>query len=242
MVIVKEIENVQRFLAIADSSAHSGAFTPPSAGTSNVQFQGRPLSSGLFLLSGPTGSGKSTHSLALALELSVKADSLNFAYVLEPRASGPLNESLLQATLSNETLERMVADAVNAGHYLVIDSLTYVIPAVGIVALGTQEDVTMKEGLRRSEVLGVLSIDAMARKYGVTLVGTINSDLFPRPKVLEGACEGAMEIGEAGFVYLSDRSNRQKQLVRLDPFAMMAARNLLGQDVETVPYSIDKAI
>jgi hypothetical protein len=181
-------------------------------------------------MSGPTGSGKSTNSLALALEIGRTSEEVNYVYVLEPRAQGPYNEALENASLTTETLSRLIqAYSRSANRYVVIDSLTYVIPAMGATALGGQEDVTMKEGLRRSEILGVLSLDMMARKSSLTIIGTINSELFPRPTALEGACEGAFTIESLGRLILRDRSFRASQPILLESASVLAARSLLGQ-------------
>jgi hypothetical protein len=117
----------------------------------------------------------------------------------------------------------------SASPYVVVDSLTYIIPAMGSTALGGQEDVTMKEGLRRSEILGVLALDAQARQIGITVIGTINSELFPRPQALEGACEGAITMESPGRLILRDRQQRSASPLHLRDSSLLAARMLLGQ-------------
>jgi hypothetical protein len=202
------------------------------------------MSAGLFLMWGVTGSGKSTHSLALALELGQAFDQLNYLYVLEPRATGEYNELLQSAALAKETLAGIfLKTATLGGKYLVIDSLTYIIPAVGAACLGGQEDVTMTGGLRRSDILGVISIDATARKNGLTVIGTVNSELFPKPQALTGACEGSFSINASGTLLITDRLHRKPVDYSPEYAALFAARTLLGQTAEAPAFSnVDNAI
>jgi hypothetical protein len=205
-------------------------FYPPDPGDPNVYVEKRALAAGFFIMWAPSGGGKSTNSLALAMVIGSPENELNYAYVLEPRATGEYNEALQNSSLAMETTLKMFD--VYAGsriRYLIVDSMTYLIPAIGFTCLGGQEDVTMKEGLRRSEILGVLALDAAARSRHLTVIATINSDLFPRPIALEGACEGVFNIKAPGHLIIKDRSHRENADLLIDLTAVRAARQLLGQ-------------
>jgi len=205
-------------------------FFPPDPGTENIRLNERPLSAGFFLMWGPTGGGKSTMALSLALILGAEKGALNFAYVLEPRATGNYNKLLEDSGLAYERTLKMFEDYRSSeAPYLVVDSFTHLISSVGTTLLGTQEDVTMEKGLKKSDILGVLALDHAARERSLTIIGTVNSELFPRPRVLEGACEGMFELSGEGTLTLRDRANRRDTTFKVPTEVIGVARELLGQ-------------
>lgn len=239
--MVTQSDEMRDLHALAAASGQK-TFFPPSAGEPNVKLGQRPLAAGFFIMSGPTATGKSTNSLALALELGLPYGMLNYVYVLEPRASGPYSERFENSALMHETVDNMFRAYASTGSpYLVIDSMTYVIPAIGAHALEGQDDVTMTGGLRRSEILGVLGLDMRARKAGLTVIGTINSELFPRPDALKGACEGQFLIEAPGKLMLSDRTERGSTPITLQATSIAVARALLGQSTLGPSNTYDKA-
>jgi energy-coupling factor transporter ATP-binding protein EcfA2 len=219
------------FLALAAKN-EGHAFFPPQSGPPNVYVGKRPLTYGLYLLTGRTGAGKSTTAVSLALMMGAQTGQMNYANILEPRASGDINKDLSNASLAPGRLDEILAfyASLSSTPYVILDSITYLISAVGALKLGGQEDVTMKGGLRRSEVLGVLSMDEQARQLGITFIGTVNNELFPRPEALEGACEGNISLEAHSLeIFIRDRTDRNATPVALDSAAFTAARSLLHQ-------------
>jgi energy-coupling factor transporter ATP-binding protein EcfA2 len=225
MVTVRSLKPKTDYLALP-----RGGYEGPLIHKANVMAGDCPLAPGFYLFSGPTGSGKSTYSLALALMIAARSGlAVSYRYMLEPRAQTKDLEKLLgpnSADAIKALLEGVVAESLK---YVVLDSVTYLLPALGKKMMGDQEDVTMKAGLRRSDILGVLAMDNLCRGYALTVIGTINSELFPRTADLEGACEGAITINavKPGLI-IRDRLARMKQHLALPDAAVDAARNLLG--------------
>jgi hypothetical protein len=172
-----------------------------------------------MLIPGRTGSGKTSHALALAFGLRNNPETEplnNFLYIDEPRAPlNPWSEKLENPALTDEVLRDMLREYGQTGPSLVIDSMTYRIPELGVLRMGGQEDPFMKEGLRKSDVLGVLRLDSIAREAGMTLFATVNSDLFPRTRVLEGACEGMITIEGQRRLLVRDRITRAHDILIL---------------------------
>jgi len=222
-------ELISRFSAQADSDFHSG--TVGTQLTARIGASGRHMAAGLYLMHGATGSGKSTLGLALAMMLGENDKVVNYAALLEPRAPhGPI---VMKPKLNDVIgyLEDKVLKF--ARRYVVLDSLTHLIPLAGKFVLQKMEDTTLQGGLRRSEILGVLTIDDIARTAGKTLIGIVNADLFPRARVLEGVCEGQIAIDPRfGDLHIRDRIAREVTSVTLDPVAISAARHVLGYPVD----------
>lgn len=197
----------------------------------NVRAGEVPLAAGFYLFSGPTGSGKSTLSLALALLIGKTMNrQASYTYFLEPRARTKEYEGLLGVNATEEFEKYLDNYVAQERRSVVFDSVTYLIPAIGKKTMGDREDVTMKAGLRTSDILGVLTLDNLARSRNLTVIGTINSELFPRTEDLEGACEGSIQINSLGTTALTvrDRLKRVRQTLPLPSEAVTAARALLG--------------
>jgi energy-coupling factor transporter ATP-binding protein EcfA2 len=208
----------------------------PTLHAPNVYAGARPLAPGFYLFSGPTGSGKSTFSLALALIIAARMGSpISYRYMLEPRAASKDLDRFLGPNSAEATTGLLKSIADSGLKSVVLDSVTYLIPALGKKMMGDQEDVTMKAGLRRSDIVGVLAMDNLSRGFGLTVIGTVNSELFPRTSDLEGACEGSMTIRSLGQASLEirDRMTRTKQTLQLPDAAVTTARQLLGYVTST---------
>jgi hypothetical protein len=209
--------------------ARGQTFWPPVKESANVFFGPHSLAPGLLLMSGITGSGKSTNSLALALMIATTSrQPVSYVYTTEPRADYPASQDLLGMNAPERINDLLQATAGSSAKSVVIDSLTHVIPLLGLRRLGDSQDTTMKEGLRRSDVLGTLDLDLRARAAGLTVIATVNAELFPRPDALEGACEGFFVITGMGALTLRERLTRSEISVVIPPPFLNAARTLLG--------------
>lgn len=184
------------------------------------------LSPGLHLLIAPKAAGKTLTSLALHLAYQAAGVPTVFAYLMEPRS--PVVDSLLAQGGWDEYLTGMLQTA--AGGVVIVDSITYLLNRLGrIVELEEQiGKVTYKEGLTPRDILSVLLTDELARASGVSLIATLNSELFPVPDKLEGACEGVIRLHSPGSLQLRNRSARVTQDVVLHQSLVNAAAELIG--------------
>lgn len=119
----------------------------------------------------------------------------------ENTGDGPFEEfgQLLQRVQRYvfSTVARMHAQA--GGGILIIDSLTLLLGSFGKeLTKGTDknstDDPAMKGGMRRSDIIGLSAFDGWCRSKRVAVIGAINSELFPRTDVLEGACQGSVVL------------------------------------------------
>ena len=100
-------------------------------------------------------------------------------------------------------------EAAKAQGFLVVDSLTQIIGMIGSHTSGNVASTTFKEGLRSIDILGVTILNKVCEHHNVTMVGLLNSKLFPRVEDLEGACEGSIVISVPGMLKIRDRSSRE---------------------------------
>jgi len=233
----KRTANAEDLLA----AARSGGLLPVS-----YPREGRPafgknvLYPGLYLMAAPTGGAKTITSIALATWIAMDSgySKIPFLNILEPRspnAGSDLSNRLLDSTLSFETLVGLLPKS----GALVADSLTHVIPVIGTLKLGKGvSDTTFKGGVQRSWIVGCLALESAARKAGCTLIGTLNTDLFPGAEHMEGVCEGRMRIGAFGQFALRDRATRQSVNVTIPSDILGVASRALGYTGPTTSSSI----
>jgi hypothetical protein len=185
-------------------------------------------------MTGPKASGKTLTALAIALELLKEGTPCTFRYVMEPRADivsdffdkgGAAWEDYLTDACRSVKGEK--------GGVVIIDSITYLIARLPkLVALKEElSTATYQGGLSPRDIMGVLLHDNIARKEGVALIATLNSELFPTVDKLEGACEGQIILTSPGIFVHRDRTNRTTVT---ESVSVDAAANLLG-------YKADKA-
>lgn len=184
------------------------------------------LSPGLYVMYGPRAVGKTLTSLALAAWLLAAGVRAVYRYVLEPRSLHA------QDLLSPTSWQNYLSEGfeVATGGVLIIDSMTYVLSMLpGIADSRDLADTTYPGGLKPRDVMGALAHDALARRANVALIATLNSDLFPVVKDLEGATEGQIQVMSPGVVKHRDRTLRTESIITIpkDPFVDDAAE-LLG--------------
>lgn len=181
---------------------------------------------GLYLMWGPRAAGKTLTALALALWLKAQNVRANFQYILEPRSTQV--ENLLSINGYNSWLVEKLEDTQQG--VLCIDSLTYTLSHLEEVAkyAASFTDATYPGGLKPKDVVGALFHDWIARQYGVALIGTLNSDLFPVVKDLEGATEGQLLVISPGVVKQRDRGDRTERPIDFPKQYVEEAAVLLG--------------
>lgn len=182
---------------------------------------------GLHLMGGASGSGKTVTSLGLALWYKLYDVSCSYSYVAEPRAA----EQAKYLTDSGAWSTRLAGELeARREGVLVVDSLTYLITALPSVREleSTIAAVTYSGGLRPIDIAGVLTYDALAGEAKTALIGTLNTDLFPKHAELEGACEGSIVVRGPGLIALRNREGRTWSEVSVPTPIFDEARRLLS--------------
>jgi hypothetical protein len=127
------------------------------------------------------------------------------------------------------------------GGFGCIDSLTHVIPIFGSYVMSqltppgadhnsryAVQDVTLEGGVNRSSMYGVLALNALCAERKIALIGTVNSELFPRLGIFEGVTEGLVTLEATYSFSIRDRSTRETRLCSLLPEISGVTLAMLG--------------
>jgi len=137
--------------------------------------------------------------------------------------------------------------AAGAPKVIVLDSVTHFLSLYGycLTVKKNVPDTTLPGGMPRSAIWATLAIDALAREQRVAVVATVNSELFPRVDILEGACEAQMEITQGYTIVYRDRGARKMREVRLNNVVTAQALSSLGYSANQTqinPFTISRIL
>jgi hypothetical protein len=184
------------------------------------------LFAGFYVMHGARAVGKTVTAIAMHYWLLAQQFRSVYRYVLEPRSI--LNLQLLRPGEWDIFLDAQLKVA--SGGALFLDSMTYVVSKIKEAEAfeAGSKGATYPGGLRPVDVVGALAHDSRARQQGVALIGTLNSELFPVVKDLEGAVEGEIRVMGPGSVLIRDRSTRRENTVDVPSQYLEAAKRSLG--------------
>lgn len=188
----------------------------------------RTWAAGLYLFVGPRASGKSTLLAGLAewlIDQRTEAQvagkpteySVSYHYVREPRASVSSGEESQPRNDSRHILD-VIKDS-SAPGFVIIDSITLLLPIWGMQQLGGLSDVTYPRGVRLSDMLALSELDFRAAEAGNVVIAAMNSDLYPMAEILESLIEGALSVtGTWGTVVMRNRVLRDVEAIQLQKY------------------------
>jgi hypothetical protein len=158
-------------------------------------------------MSGVRKASKTVTSLALANMYDEEGVTTIYHGVMEPRTPG--REELCEPDAWQRIFNDLLTRA--GGGVLVVDSLTYLVAQLQKVQDMAEHrgSGTYKGGLNPIDILGVQIHDALALKYDVAVIATINSELYPVIDVMEGACEGKFDLTGYQIMKHRERSSRK---------------------------------
>lgn len=122
---------------------------------------------------------------------------------------------------------------------LIIDSLTHNVQSLPetVAALKEYGGSTFSGGLDTATVQGILHHNLRAMSAGVVLIGTINAELLPTVKLIEGSCEGVMQCSQVGIIEHKSRSTARKWQSMSVQSGVAGALAKLGYDTADLRFA-----
>lgn len=199
------------------------------------------LHAGFYVMASKTGAGKTLSAYAMYLQAKAeKEGSAAYLAIGEPRSASP--GLTLKALKSPRGFVHTVAHsaASNGIKLVLIDSLTFILPRYERTAADSP---AFEGGKRLSDAVAALALNTLAAEQGITIVGIVNSNVYPPAEIMPAASEGTIMINDTGVLKVTDRSTReQRNLVIASKFVDEARRLIYPDAVATKTGSRGAAV
>jgi hypothetical protein len=197
----------QILLGVSNTAACLSAGVPPSPPLLPISNEFQPAV-GVYLLSGPTGSGKSVLSLSLALWANAQKVPASYVSVFEPRSADIRSGASTLFSIPTQFLDDAAKAISNTpGLKLVIfDSATLPMKA-NAANPAFEGQATFPGGSQPSDRGFLDSVSRLALKRRACIILDMNSTLIPYVNDLEGAVEGIMTVQNVSSFGIKDRTS-----------------------------------